>query len=70
MIGSARCSQFRERSGRLRAAKNLVSKGVSNIVCIGGDGSLTGANCFKNEWADLLSELIETGKSEWAVFSL
>ena len=29
---------------------------------IGGDGSLTGANLFKQEWSSLLEELIKTGK--------
>lgn len=63
MIGSARCKEFRERSGRLQAAKNLVGKGISSLVCIGGDGSLTGANLFMNEWDDLLSSLVGSGES-------
>lgn len=29
---------------------------------IGGDGSLTGANLFRQEWASLLDELLSTGK--------
>ncbi|XP_015185148.1 PREDICTED: ATP-dependent 6-phosphofructokinase isoform X5 [Polistes dominula] len=62
MIGSARCTDFRERAGRLRAAKNLVANGISNLVVIGGDGSLTGANLFKEEWADLLKELTKNGE--------
>ncbi|XP_046823927.1 ATP-dependent 6-phosphofructokinase isoform X5 [Vespa crabro] len=62
MIGSARCKEFRERAGRLKAAKNLVTNGISNLVVIGGDGSLTGANLFKEEWADLLKELAATGE--------
>ena len=61
VIGSARCKEFREREGRLKAAKNLVSRGISNLVCIGGDGSLTGANCFMNEWKDLLADLLQSG---------
>ena len=42
VIGSARCLDFRERAGRLKAAKNLIEKGITNLVVIGGDGSLTG----------------------------
>jgi len=61
VIGSARCQDFRQRSGRLRAAKNLIQRGISNLVVIGGDGSLTGANLFRQEWADLLKELNEKG---------
>lgn len=32
VIGSARCSAFRERAGRLKAAHNLVAKGITNLV--------------------------------------
>ncbi|GFN89448.1 ATP-dependent 6-phosphofructokinase [Plakobranchus ocellatus] len=62
VIGSARCKDFRERPGRLIAACNLVKKGISNLVVIGGDGSLTGADCFRQEWGGLLDELLSTGK--------
>jgi len=59
VIGSARCSDFRERAGRLRAARNLVQRGINNLVVIGGDGSLTGANKFRQEWSSLVAELQE-----------
>ncbi|XP_011171288.1 ATP-dependent 6-phosphofructokinase isoform X1 [Solenopsis invicta] len=61
VIGSARCQEFRERPGRRKAAKNLVNLGITNLVVIGGDGSLTGANLFKEEWPSLLKELAESG---------
>ena len=60
IVGTARSKEFRERKGRLRAAENLVKLGVNNLVVIGGDGSLTGANLFKEEWVGLLSELTES----------
>ena len=63
MIGSARCADFRQRAGRLRAAKNLIDNEISNLVVIGGDGSLTGANDFRQEWAGILSELNAKGAS-------
>lgn len=83
VIGSARCSDFREREGRLKAALNLVERGITNLVStiitsfllracvklcslfqvvIGGDGSLTGANLFRQEWSSLLDELLKVGK--------
>nr|XP_033331501.1 ATP-dependent 6-phosphofructokinase isoform X2 [Megalopta genalis] len=62
VIGSARCMEFKERAGRRTAAKNLVTRGITNLVVIGGDGSLTGANLFKEEWADLLKELADAGE--------
>lgn len=37
-------------------------KGISNLVVIGGDGSLTGANLFRQEWPSLLEELVSKGK--------
>ena len=63
VIGSARCKDFRERAGRLQAALNLLERGITNLVCIGGDGSLTGANLFRQEWSSLLEELVSTGMS-------
>ncbi len=60
IIGSARCSEFRERNGRLRAAKNLIDNRIEGLVVIGGDGSLTGANILHNEWDSLVAELVET----------
>nr|AHB50479.1 6-phosphofructokinase [Mayetiola destructor] len=59
VIGSARCAAFRTREGRLKAAKNLIDRGITNLVVIGGDGSLTGANLFRQEWSSLLEELIK-----------
>lgn len=32
VIGSARCSDFRERAGRVKAAFNLISRGITNLV--------------------------------------
>lgn len=62
VIGSARCKDFREREGRLRAAHNLVKRGITNLCVIGGDGSLTGADTFRSEWGDLLNDLQKAGK--------
>ncbi|XP_051970345.1 ATP-dependent 6-phosphofructokinase, platelet type-like isoform X2 [Xyrauchen texanus] len=61
VIGSARCTEFRTHEGRLKAAHNLVQRGITNLCVIGGDGSLTGANLFREEWSGLLVELVEQG---------
>lgn len=61
IIGSARCKAFRTREGRLSAAYNLVKLGITNLCVIGGDGSLTGANIFREEWSGLLDELAQNG---------
>ncbi|XP_036934900.1 ATP-dependent 6-phosphofructokinase, platelet type isoform X2 [Acanthopagrus latus] len=64
VIGSARCKEFRTHEGRLKAAHNLVQHGITNLCVIGGDGSLTGANLFREEWSGLLTELVEQGSIE------
>ena len=60
VIGSARCDQFRTREGRLQAARNLVIHDIDALIIIGGDGSLTGAHIFRQEWPSLLAELRQT----------
>ncbi|XP_070842655.1 ATP-dependent 6-phosphofructokinase, platelet type isoform X4 [Chaetodon trifascialis] len=64
VIGSARCKEFRSHEGRLKAAHNLVQRGITNLCVIGGDGSLTGANLFREEWSGLLAELVDQGLIE------
>lgn len=61
VIGSARSPEFRTRDGRRQAARNLLQQGIDALIVIGGDGSLTGANLFRQEWPDLLSELVADG---------
>ena len=34
----------------VKAAFNLARRGISHLVCIGGDGSLTGADALVSEW--------------------
>uniref|UniRef100_A0A8C2QAD5 ATP-dependent 6-phosphofructokinase n=1 Tax=Cyprinus carpio TaxID=7962 RepID=A0A8C2QAD5_CYPCA len=62
VIGSARCQDFRSKEGRAKAACNLVKLGITNLCVIGGDGSLTGANEFRNEWSELLQILLKEAK--------
>ncbi len=61
IIGTARSEEFRTRDGRRTAALNLVQLGIDGLIVIGGDGSLTGANLFRQEWPALLSELVQNG---------
>ena len=62
IIGTFRSAQFREREGRLKAAKNLVENGIDRLVVIGGDGSLTGLNAFAEEWGSLMEDLASAGE--------
>ncbi len=62
VIGTARSAAFRTREGRQRAARNLLEHEIDSLVVIGGDGSLTGANLFRQEWPELLQELVAAGE--------
>ncbi len=61
-IGTARSKDFRTREGRRIAAKHMVERGIDALVVVGGDGSLTGANLFRQEWPELLAELAAAGE--------
>ena len=67
VIGSARCMEFKTKEGMLKAAKNLLERGITNLAIIGGDGSLTGANRFRSMWSELSKELVDTGAITQAV---
>lgn len=62
IIGTARCSEFRERPGRLRAVRNLLLHEIEGLIVIGGDGSLTGAAVLHDEWDGLVRELVDSGQ--------
>ena len=62
ILGTARCAEFRERSGRLKAVKNLLRHRIDRLVVIGGDGSLSGAQLLHEEWPGLLQELVDSGE--------
>jgi 6-phosphofructokinase 1 len=62
LIGTARCAAFRQRSGRLLAAKHLIEAGIDALIICGGDGSLTGADLFRSEWPGLVQELVQNKK--------
>lgn len=61
LIGTARCAAFRERKGRLLAARSMILNGIDALIVCGGDGSLTGADLFRSEWEGLLRELVDRG---------
>ena len=61
IIGSVRSERFRTPEGRLKAARNVIACGIDGLVVIGGDGSLTGADLFRREWADLVAALVADG---------
>ncbi len=62
LIGTARSEAFRTHEGRVLAARNLLVNEIDNLVIVGGDGSLTGANIFRQEWRGILIELVEKGE--------
>ncbi len=62
VIGSARCLEFHDRSGRLNAARNLLLNEIEGLIVIGGDGSLSGAGVLHAEWEGLVQELVDRGQ--------
>ena len=46
ILKTARCEEFRTPEGRKIAYDNIIKHGISALVVIGGDGSLTGARIF------------------------
>jgi 6-phosphofructokinase 1 len=62
VIGTARSEAFRTPEGRRAAARNMLQNGIDGLVVIGGDGSLTGANVFRQEWPSILADLTGSGE--------
>lgn len=50
-LGTARSEAFRTTAGRRQAVGALAARGITGLVVIGGDGSLTGAHVLAEEWA-------------------
>ena len=50
ILKTARCKEFQTPEGRQLAYDNLKRHGIDAMVVIGGDGSLTGARIFANEF--------------------
>ena len=57
VIGTFRSKEFPTHDGMLKAAENLVKRGIDRLVVIGGDGSLSGLDQFSINWSSLLDEL-------------
>ena len=62
VLGTARCPAFREPDGRRAAVKTLLTAGLSRLVVIGGDGSLTGADLLRAEWTKHSAALVASGE--------
>ena len=50
MLHSARCREFYEYEGRVKAYENFKANNLDALVVIGGDGSFTGAELFWKEF--------------------
>jgi 6-phosphofructokinase 1 len=62
IIGTARSEAFRTPEGRRAAGLNMLKNGIDGLVVIGGDGSLTGANQFRQEWPSIVADLVKAGE--------
>ncbi|MFI3330786.1 MAG: 6-phosphofructokinase [Rikenellaceae bacterium] len=50
ILKTARCKEFRTEEGRQIAYETMQREGIDSLVVIGGDGSLTGARIFAEEY--------------------
>jgi 6-phosphofructokinase len=50
ILKTARCKEFMTPEGRQMAYDTLKKEGIDALVCIGGDGTLTGARIFATEF--------------------
>ena len=50
ILKTARCKEFTTAEGRAKAYENMTSAGIDALVVIGGDGSLSGARIFAEEY--------------------
>lgn len=50
LLKTARCKEFTTPEGRTQAYENMKKHGIDALVIIGGDGSLTGARIFAQEF--------------------
>lgn len=50
ILKTARCKEFTTPEGRALAYENMKKEGIDALVIIGGDGSLTGARIFAQEY--------------------
>lgn len=54
ILKTARSEAFTTPEGRKKAYDVLRKEGISSLIIIGGDGSLTGARIFANEYDDII----------------
>lgn len=50
ILKTARCKEFKEKEGRELAYQNLQKEEIDALIVIGGDGSLSGARIFAQEY--------------------
>ena len=50
ILKTARCKEFKTPEGRQMAYDNMKKEGIDALVVIGGDGSLSGARIFAQEF--------------------
>tara|TARA_B110000285_G_scaffold211446_1_gene254133 strand:+ start:7 stop:1002 length:996 start_codon:yes stop_codon:yes gene_type:complete len=49
ILGTYRCEKFKSKEGRRKAIENIESIGLDALICIGGDGTFTGASILSEE---------------------
>ena len=50
ILHSARCKEFKQTEGLVKAAENLTQANIDTLIVIGGDGSFRGASKLSEHW--------------------
>lgn len=50
ILHSARCKEFKQNEGLVKAAENLTQANIDTLIVIGGDGSFRGASKLSEHW--------------------
>lgn len=61
ILGCSKSKKF-ERKEQKDAVFNLVTRGITYLICIGDDEAMSCANTLRSKWKECLSELVEEKK--------
>lgn len=64
ILKTARCKEFTTPEGRQLAYDNMKREGIDALVIIGGDGSLTGARIFAQEFDQVIGAVGTSAAAE------
>ena len=58
ILGSQKCPEFKNYIPRRTAGLNLIKAGISNVIFIGGEGTLKAARSLFSDWGEIVKDLL------------